>query len=126
MPYAAISYKIKPGHEDEIAAIFAGFRRVDSPDLRDEDGNVAGRLLGTAVFIDDATLVRFIHYEGTLELVGRHMARHPGVHLIEEKLKPFLAAERDTGTSDGFRRHFAASQMRCISQLATPVAGDRS
>lgn len=30
MPYAAITYLVKPGHEDEIAEIFAGFQRVDT------------------------------------------------------------------------------------------------
>ncbi|XVQ90047.1 SchA/CurD-like domain-containing protein [Microbispora siamensis] len=122
MPYAAITYNVQPGHEDEIAAVFAAFRRVDTPVLRDEEGRVSGRLLGTAVFIDDATLVRFIHYEGSLEDVGRHMARQAGVHELEEKLKPYLAAPRDTGTEDGFRNHFSASLMRCIAQLSAEPA----
>ncbi|MEU7834267.1 MULTISPECIES: SchA/CurD-like domain-containing protein [unclassified Nonomuraea] len=122
MPYAAITYNVKPGHEDEIAAIFADFQRVDTPELRDEEGKIAGRLLGTAVFINDATLVRFIHYEGAIEHVARHMAGHKGVHLIEEKLKPYLAGPRDTGTTEGFKRHFSASLMRCISQLSAEPA----
>ncbi|MFC4533223.1 SchA/CurD-like domain-containing protein [Sphaerisporangium dianthi] len=122
MPYAAITYNVQPGHEDEIAAIFAGFQRVDTPELRDEEGRVAGRLLGTGVFINDATLVRFIHYEGSLQHVAQHMARQKGVHELEEKLKPYLAAPRDTGTAEGFRRHFSASLMRCISQLSAEPA----
>lgn len=121
MPYAAITYDIKPGHEDEVAEIFAGFRRADTPVLRNEQGEEVGRLLGTAVFIRDDTLVRFIHYEGDIADVGAHMARQKGVHMIEEKLKPYLATPRDTGTPDKFRRHFADSLMRCISQLSVPT-----
>jgi hypothetical protein len=118
MPYAAITYNVRPGCEDEIAELFANFKRVDTPVLHDADGNEAGRLLGTAVFIKDGFMVRFIHYEGDIADVGRHMAGQRGVHILEEKLKPFLAAPRDTATSERFQSYFAASQMRCISQLS--------
>jgi hypothetical protein len=122
MPYAAITYDIKPGFEDEIAEIFANFKRADSPIMRDESGTEVGRLLGTAVFIRDAQLVRFIHYEGDFAQIGRHMARQEGVHLVEEQLKPYLASERNTETPEGFRQHFAKSVMRCISQISVPAA----
>lgn len=79
MPYAAITYRVKPGHEDEIAAIFAEFQRVDTPDFAHADGAAAGRLLGTGVFIKDESLVRVIHYEGDFAAVGRHMAAQRGV-----------------------------------------------
>jgi hypothetical protein len=75
MPYAAITYRVKPGHEDEIAAVFDGFQRVDTPTLPGEQaGESAGRLLGTGVFIKDDILVRVIHYDGDFAAVGRHMA----------------------------------------------------
>ena len=122
MPYAAITYDIKPGFEDEIAEIFGNFRRADSPILRDESGTEVGRLLGTAVFIRDGQLVRFIHYEGDFAQIGKHMARQEGVHIIEEKLKPYLASARNTETAEGFQQHFSRSLMRCISQLSVPPA----
>jgi hypothetical protein len=118
MSYAAITYRVKPGHEDEIAEIFAGFQRVDSPILRDEQDVQAGRLLGTAVFIKDDVMVRVIHYEGEFGAVAAHMGGQRGVHLLEEKLAPYLAAERDTSSADGFQAYFRDATMRCISQLS--------
>jgi SchA/CurD like domain len=118
MPYAAITYRVKPGHEDEIADIFAGFQRVNTPEFRDDAGDRAGRLLGTAVFIKDDVMVRIIHYEGDFSAIGRHMASQRGVHLIEEKLAPLLAEQRETTTEDGFQQYFRNATMRCISQLS--------
>lgn len=118
MPFAAITYRVKPGHEDEIAEIFARFQRVDTPDFRGDDDAQAGRLLGTAVFIKDDVMVRVIHYEGDFRAVGAHMARQRGVHLIEEKLAPYLAHERDTSSPEGFGAYFRDAVMRCVSQLS--------
>lgn len=119
MPYAAISYRIDPAYEEEVARLFAGFQRVDTPVFTDSEGNEAGRLLGTAVFVKDGVLVRVIHYEGDMAEIGRHMGAQKGVHILEEKLAPYLAEARetDTGTVDGFRSHFRSSLMRCISEL---------
>lgn len=118
MPYAAITYQVKPGHEDEIADIFAGFQRVDTPDLHDSQNEQVGRLLGTAVFIKDDLMVRVIHYEGDFAAIGQHMARQRGVHLLEEKLAPYLVKTRDTGTPAGFAEYFRDATMRCVSQLS--------
>ena len=118
MPFAAITYRVKPGHEDEIAEIFAGFQRVNRPDYQDGQGEQAGRLLGTAVFIKDDVMVRVIHYEGEFAAIAGHMAAQRGVHLIEEKLAPYLAEQRDTGTAEGFGAYFRDATMRCISQLS--------
>lgn len=118
MPYAAISYRVHPGHEDEIAEIFARFRRVDSPQLRGVDGSAAGRLLGTAVFVADDVVVRVIHYEGDFAAVGRHMAAQQGVHTVESELAPFLRTPRDTSSPDAFGAYFRDAVMRCVSQLS--------
>jgi len=117
MPYAAITYRVKPGHEDEIAEIFAGFQRFNTPVMRDEQGNEAGKLIGTAVFIKEDVMVRMIHSEGDFAVIARHMAGQRGVHLIEEKLAPYLAKQRDTSTEQGFGTYFRDATMRCISQL---------
>ncbi|TCP56800.1 SchA/CurD like domain-containing protein [Tamaricihabitans halophyticus] len=117
MPYAAITYRVKPGYDDEIAEIFGRFQRVNTPKLRNEDGTDAGRLLGTAVFIKDDVLVRIIHFEGDFTAIGKHMAAQRGVHLIEQELAPYLAEGRDTSTVDGFSNYFRNAAMRCISQL---------
>ncbi|GGO82187.1 SchA/CurD-like domain-containing protein [Nonomuraea cavernae] len=118
MTYAAITYRVKPGHEDEIAEIFQGFQRVGSSVLRDEQGNEVGRLLGTAVFIKDDLMVRVIHFEGTLEAVSANMAKHGGVHKLEKQLAPYLVRERDTSSPDKFGAYFRDATMRCISQLS--------
>ncbi|MGW5869043.1 SchA/CurD-like domain-containing protein [Streptomyces sp. NPDC055239] len=117
MPYAAITYRIKPGHEDEIAAIFEGFQRVDRPDFTGDTGEAAGRLLGTGVFVKDETLIRVIHYEGDFAAVGKHMAAQKGVHILEEKLAPYLAQERDTSSPEAFAAYFRNATMRSIAQL---------
>lgn len=118
MPYAAITYRVKPGHEDEIAEIFAGFQRVSTPEYQGDNGEQAGRLLGTAVFIKDDVMVRVIHYEGEFSAIARHMAGQKGVHLIEDQLAPYLAEQRDTATEAGFGAYFRNATMRCISQLS--------
>ena len=120
MTYAAITYNIKPGYEDEIAAIFADFTRVASPLLHNAAGEESGRLKGTGVFIRDGVLVRFIDYEGDIADVGRHMSQHAGVHSLEERLKPYLSEPRDTETPERFQAYFANSLMRCIQQFSGP------
>lgn len=117
MSYAAITYKVKPGHDDEIAEIFSGFQRVSTPIIRDEAGEVVGRLLGSAVFIKDEFMVRVIHYEGSIAAVGRHMSKQAGVHNLEGKLQPYLAQERDTNSPENFQQYFRDSVMRCIAEL---------
>lgn len=117
MPYAAIMYRVKPGHDDEIAEIFANFQRMDTPVFRDASGAAAGRLLGTAVFIKEDIVVRIIHYDGDFSAIGRHVASQPGVHVIEDKLQPYLQQQRDTDTTEGFQAYFREAAMRRISEL---------
>lgn len=117
MPYAAITYDVKPGFEDEIEKVFAGFQRVSTPVIRDDAGEKVGELLGSAVFIKDDIMVRVIHYEGDIAAVGRHMSTQHGVHDLETELAPYLAEQRDTQGSDKFQRHFRRSMMRTIAQL---------
>lgn len=122
MPFVAITYDLLPGHEDELAEIFTGFRRTGSSAVPGGGGGGETRILATALFIRDATMVRFIEYEGDLDAVIRHMATQPGVQEIERKLKPFLSRPRDTDTVVGFVATFKRSMLRCISQLAVPRA----
>jgi hypothetical protein len=126
MPYAAITYRVKPGHDEKIAEIFAGFQRVDTPRLAGQEGEQAGTLLGTAVFVKDDVLVRVIHYEGDFAAVGKHMAKQEGVHSLERLLAPYLARQRDTRTPEQFAAYFRDATMRCVSQLSVgdhPDAG---
>jgi SchA/CurD like domain len=118
MPFVAITYDIKSGCENELAEIFDGFRRVGGSGVPSSDSET--KILATALFIRDATMVRFIEYEGDLDAVIRHMASQPGVQEIERKLKPYLTKPRDTDTVEGFVATFRRSMLRPISQLAVP------
>lgn len=122
MPLSAISYGIKPGHEEEIAEIFSpkNFRRVDSPVMRDENGDEIGTLLATGVFIQDTAMIRVIEYEGDIRRIGQHMARQEGVQEAERKIAPFLLAQRDTRTEAGFTQHIRNASMRCLMQRRIP------
>ena len=117
MPYAAISYDVKPGYEEEIAAIFSDFRRVSSPVMTNEKGEEVGRLLGSAVFIKGDIVIRVIHYEGDIADVGRHMGKQAGVHDLEGRLAQYLKVQRDTSTPEKFAEYFRNANMRCIAQL---------
>ncbi|MFC9931182.1 SchA/CurD-like domain-containing protein [Streptomyces sp. NPDC127190] len=118
MPFAAITYDIKPGCEAELAEIFGTFRRVPSDRVPGEGGQDAGRILATAVFLRDDTLVRVIEYEGDLDAVARHMASQPGVREVERKLKPYLTRPRDTDTVEGFVATFRRSLLRTVAQIS--------
>ncbi|GAA3582893.1 SchA/CurD-like domain-containing protein [Amycolatopsis ultiminotia] len=123
MPYAAITYRVKTGYEEEIAEIFGRFRQMPDPTLSRDDGSTAGKLLGTAVFIKDEFVVRVIHYEGDFAEVGKKVGAQAGTHLVEEELAPYLAEQRDTTTPEGFRAYFRNAVMRCISHLPPLTAG---
>ncbi|MCZ4097875.1 SchA/CurD [Streptomyces sp. SID13666] len=118
MPFAAITYDIKAGYEKEIGEIFGGFRRVGSPVVEGADGAETTRILATAVFIRDATMVRVIEYEGDLQDVARFMASQPGVQEVERKLAPYLSRPRDTGTPEGFIATFNRSLLTCLTQIS--------
>jgi hypothetical protein len=117
MPYAGITYRVRPGNEDRIAQVFSpeNFTRVDSPILRDEEGEELGYLTCTGLFVQDDTMVRVIQHEGgTLADIRRHMSVQPGVHEAENKVMEYLATPRDTETPEGFMRHFDRSTMTMI------------
>ncbi|MFF6779089.1 SchA/CurD-like domain-containing protein [Streptomyces sp. NPDC012637] len=118
MPFAAITYDIKPGYEKELAAIFGDFKRVRSSRVEDASGEQAGTILATAVFLRDDTLVRVIEYTGDLEAVARHMAAQPGVREVERKLKPYLSRPRDTDTVEGFVATFRRSLLTTVAQIS--------
>ena len=118
MPFAAITYDIKPGCQKELTEIFGSFRRVKSDQVKDDSGRQAGRILATAVFIRDDTLVRVVEYQGDLDAVARHMAVQPGVREVEAKLKPYLTIPRDTDTVEGFVATFRRSLLETIAQIS--------
>jgi SchA/CurD like domain len=119
MPYAMITFRVKPGHEEELAEVFGAAPALESPVVTDENGEETARLLGTAVFVKDDVLVRLIHFEGDFAGIARHLAGQRHVHVIEDRIVPFLADARDTATSDGFAAFFRNSMMRCLTQSSS-------
>lgn len=124
MHLSAISYKVRPGHEDEIAEIFSprNFRRVDRSDVRDAAGQQTARLTATGLFIAGDIMVRVIQHDGDLSEVARHMSRQEGMREAERRLAPYLREPRDTATPEAFLSHFDSSTMR---RLQLRVANDR-
>ena len=116
MPFAAITYDIKGGYEDEVAEVFANFIRPKSAVVPEAAGDT--RIVATAVFIRDSLLVRFIEYEGDLDAVARFIATQPGVQEVERKLAPYLNKPRNTTTVEGFVETFTSSLLRSVSQLS--------
>ncbi|GII82445.1 SchA/CurD [Sphaerisporangium siamense] len=126
MPYAALTFRIKPGHENELAEVFTSGPALESPVVTDEHGRETARLLGTAVFVKDDVLVRFIHYEGDFSGIARHLASQRHVHTIEDRVVPYLADARDTATADGFAAFFRAASMRCLTQSSADTQPART
>lgn len=128
MTFAAITYPVTLGHEEEIADIFSrrNFKRADSPILRDAAGARVGMLMGTGLFIRHDRMARVIQFRGDVDDVARHMATQTGVQEAERRLAPLLREPRDTTTVEGFRAYFARSLMRCVTQSIVddqPIAG---
>ena len=55
--FFALMWTVKPGTEEQVKEIFSNYGSPD-PIVKDEDGNVTGKLLGTQVFIKGNTVVR--------------------------------------------------------------------
>ena len=118
MPHAAITYDIKGGFEEEVAAVFADYKRPEAAVAPDAGGGT--RIVATSVFIRDSLLVRFIEYDGDLEAMARFMAVQPGVQELERKLAPYLSKPRDTATVEGFVETFKSNLLRSVLQLSGP------
>ncbi|MEU9889841.1 SchA/CurD-like domain-containing protein [Sphaerisporangium sp. NPDC051011] len=125
MPYAMITFRVEPGHEDELADVFGDAPALESPIVTDEHGRETARLLGTGVFVKDDVLVRVIHYEGDFAGIARHLASQRHVHAVEDRIVPYLADARDTGTADGFAAFFRNATMRCLTQSSAETQPTR-
>ncbi|MFI6207689.1 SchA/CurD-like domain-containing protein [Streptomyces sp. NPDC051041] len=129
MPLDAITYRVRPGCEEDLREVFSphNFTRVDSPVIEDDTGSTVGMLLGTGLFVQDDTVIRVIHHDGvSAARVARHMSTQSGVHEAERAILPFLVEPRDTETPEGFRQHFHRSLMTALEQHSPderPAAG---
>ena len=109
----AMMWTVKPDAVDEVKQAFADYGRPDH-EVKDDEGNVKGRLLGTQVFMKENVVVRVIEVEGDFAAVAAHMGRQPAIRDLEDKLTPLLEEERDMSTPEGARAFFMKSAMECL------------
>jgi hypothetical protein len=109
----ALLYPLKPGNKEVVSEIF---RRSARPDhtVRDETGEVVGRLLRTIVFVGEQACVRVIEVDGDLNTVARHMSRQPGVRAFEQEIAQYLSVPRDMTTPEGAQQFFRTAGMECV------------
>src|SRR3954468_7296995 len=98
----ALFYPLKPGSEETVKELFRISGRPEF-EVRDENGTVVGKLLGTMAFVGRELAVRVMEVEGPLPLVAAHMSRQPAVREFEVKLEEHLARGRDMRTPEGAR-----------------------
>jgi hypothetical protein len=112
--FAAVTWKVKPGFDEEPARVFENYPRPESFVITDDQGSQTCALLATAVFLKDHRIVRLIEYEGELAGVMRHMAGQRAIRELEELRTEFLEVPRDTSSPTAFRDFFLAHSMRCL------------
>jgi hypothetical protein len=109
----ALFYPLKPGSEDAVKELFRSSGRPGF-DVRDEQGEVVGRLLGTMAFVGREMAVRVIEVEGALPLVAAHMSRQQEVRAFERELESHLSRPRDMMSPEGARQFFRDSALECV------------
>jgi hypothetical protein len=109
----ALLYKLKPGSEDSVTEAFQRAGRPDH-DVRDDGGEVIGRLLTTLVFMGEGACVRVIEVDGDIQKVARHMARQEEVKEFETEIEEHLAEPRDMKSPGGAQEFFKKAGMRNI------------
>jgi SchA/CurD like domain len=111
--WLALLYKMKPGNKDAVAKLFQETGRPDH-DVRDDDGNLVGRLLTTMVFVGEDAAVRVIEVDGDPRVVAGHISRQPEVKEFESKVEQYLAEPRDLSNPEGARAFFHRSGMQNV------------
>ena len=111
--WLALLYKLKPGTEDAVTELFQNSGRPDH-EVKDDDGNVVGRLLTTIVFVGTEAAVRVIEVEGDMQQVAGHVSRQEEVRDFERQVEQYLAVPRDLSTPEGAREFFQRWGMRNV------------
>ncbi|MUN38446.1 SchA/CurD-like domain-containing protein [Actinomadura litoris] len=105
----AIMFRIKPGTEEAVKELLAGYA---PPEWTAPDGT---RLVSTSVFLKDDLVVRMIEIEGNLPGLMAHLSSQPEIQRVEREISQYLAEERDTSTPEGTRDFFINSLMRHVT-----------
>jgi hypothetical protein len=109
----ALFYPLKAGSEETVKELFRHSGRPQF-DVRDGNGEVVGRLLGTMAFVGKEVAVRVIEVDGSLPMVAAHMSRQPEVREFERQLEQHLSRSRDMVTPEGARAFFREAAMECV------------
>ncbi|NUU24216.1 MAG: TcmI family type II polyketide cyclase [Streptomycetaceae bacterium] len=110
----ALSFTVKPGSEDEVAAILAGY---ESPDPHVDDTTSLRR---TSVFMHGNRVVRAIEIEGDMRAALQHVARQPQVRAAEEALNEHLEEARDLDDPEAARAFFMRASLAQDFQMTSP------
>lgn len=113
MAHYALMWNVKPGTEDRVREIFSNYESPD-PIVKDENGNVEGKLIGTQVFLKGNTVVRVMEVEGAFPKVAAHLGRQPQIRDLEAKLDEILEEPRDMSTPKGAAQFFGRTAMECL------------
>ena len=111
--WLALYFGLKPGHEEAVKEIFRNSGRPDH-EVKDENGQVVGRLLRTIIFVGQEKAVRVIEVEGDMMQVSRHMSRQDEVREVEDALDEHLAEPRNVRTPEGAMAFFMKAGMEMI------------
>ena len=111
--YFAITWEVKPGSQDAIREMFSNYGRPDH-EVKDEQGNVVGKLLSTQVFMKGTTLVRALEFEGAFMDIAPHLGRQPAIRALEDQMDQYLANPRDMSTPEGARKYFMEAAMETL------------
>jgi hypothetical protein len=122
MSWHALHYPLKPDSEKEVGELFRGSGRPQF-DVRDESGQIVGRLLGTMAFVGKGKAIRVIEIDGALPQVAAHMSRQPEVREFENQLAEHLAAPRDMRSPDGARAFFREAAMEAVQAVVGSQGG---
>ena len=109
----ALLYPIKAGSEETVKELFRNSGRPDF-EVKDQNGNVVGRLLATMAFVGTEAAIRVIEVDGPLPRIAAHMSRQPAVRAFERELEDHLAEPRDMSTPDGAREFFQRAALECV------------
>jgi len=109
----ALFYPLKAGSEEAVKELFRASGRPRF-EVRNDDGDVVGRLLGTMAFVGKEMAVRVIEVDGPLPMVAGHMSRQPEVREFERRLEEHLSRPRDMVTPEGARQFFRDAALECV------------
>jgi SchA/CurD like domain len=113
----ALLFRVKPGSEQAVAAILAGYERPAT--TIDEHT----RLLGTTVFMHGTVVVRVMEIEGELRRVVAHLSRDPAIQATEAALNPHLVEARDLSDPMAARAFFQRAMMKRLTEQDPDAAG---